>query len=159
MAKTLDEQLQNQGLDKKDLDLARAAQHSILAALSHSGTDKLALLGKDQMVITKETPILELPQKVLELIANTLGAIAEGKTIFLIPQSRELSTAEAASLLNVSRPFLTKLLKEGRIPFSLVGSHRRVNSDDLLNYKLKMKETQNKAMQDLINQTQELDIY
>jgi excisionase family DNA binding protein len=158
MTKILDKNSNNPFLNKKESALARTAQQSIIAALNHSGSDKLALLSKNQVVITDETPILKLPPKILQLIADTLGAIAEGQRFLLIPQSRELTTAEAASLLNVSRPFLTKLLKEGRIPFSIVGSHRRVNSDDLLNYKEKMKEIQNKAMQDLINQSQELGL-
>lgn len=158
MTRILEKQLNNPFLNKKESDLARTAQQSILAALNHSGPDKLALLNKNQVVITDETPILKLPPKILQLIADTLGAIAEGQRFLLIPQSRELTTAEAASLLNVSRPFLTKLLKEGRIPFSIVGSHRRVNSDDLLNYKEKMKEIQSKAMQDLVNQSQELGL-
>jgi len=158
MTKIFDKQFNNEFLNKKESDLARTAQQSILAALNHSGPDKLALLNKDQFVINDETLILKLPPKILQLIADTLGALAEGQRFLLIPQSRELTTAEAASLLNVSRPFLTKLLKEGKIPFSTVGSHRRVNSDDLLNYKEKIKEIQNNAMQDLINQSQELGL-
>jgi excisionase family DNA binding protein len=65
---------------------------------------------------------------------------------------------QAAHLLQVSRPFLSKLLKEGKIPFRMVGSHRRVSHEDLMTYKAKMREAQDLAMQDLTNQSQELGI-
>jgi len=55
MTKIIDKYFNNEFLNKKESDLARTAQKSILAALNHSGPDKLDLLNKDQFVITDET--------------------------------------------------------------------------------------------------------
>jgi excisionase family DNA binding protein len=158
MPRILDKSLEEPILNKKESELARAAQRCIMAALDHSRADKIALFGGNESRITDDTPILELPPKVLKLMARALGAMAEGKTILLVPQGRELSTVEAASLLNVSRPFFTKLLKEGKIPHSVIGSHRRVKYDDLIKYRDHMRDEQNKAMQALVDQSQELGL-
>lgn len=158
MPRILDKSLKEPILNKKESELARAAQRCIMAALDHSRADKIALFGENENRITDDTPILELPPKVLKFMARALGAMAEGKTILLVPKGRELSTVEAASLLNVSRPFLTKLLKEGKIPYSVIGSHRRVKYDDLIKYRDHMRGEQNKAMQALVDQSQELGL-
>ena len=158
MTTILDNFLDEPILNKKESELARAAQRCIIAALDHSKADKIALFGEKENSITSETPILELPPKVLKFMARALGAMAEGKTIVLVPKGRELTTVQAASLLNVSRPFFTKLLKEGKIEHTIVGSHRRVKYDDLMKYRDKMREEQDKAMQALIDQSQELGL-
>lgn len=158
MAAILDKNLEEPILNKKESELARMAQRCIMAALDHSRADKIALFSEKENRITDETPILELPPKILKFMARALGAMAEGKTILLVPQGRELTTVEAASFLNVSRPFFTKLLKEGKIPHSVVGSHRRVKYEDLMKYRDQMRTEQDKAMQALIDQSQELGL-
>ena len=70
--------------------------------------------------------------------------------------SEELTTTEAAELLNVSRPHLVKLLKQGDIPHHKVGSHHRVYRKDVLSYKIKQRERAEDALQALTDQAQEL---
>jgi excisionase family DNA binding protein len=70
----------------------------------------------------------------------------------------ELTTTEAADLLNVSRPHLVKLLKQGDIPHHKVGSHHRVYREDVLSYKRKQRERAEEALQALTDQAQELDM-
>ena len=70
--------------------------------------------------------------------------------------SDELTTTEAAELLNVSRPHLVKLLKQGDIPHHKVGSHHRVYRKDVLSYKIKQRERAEDALQALTDQAQEL---
>jgi excisionase family DNA binding protein len=145
-------------LNERESVLVRSAQRCIMTALDHSRAGKIALLSDSEAAIDKDTPILELPPKVLRFIAKTLGAMAEGKIILLMPREQELTTVQAAHLLQVSRPFLSKLLKEGKIPFRMVGSHRRVSHEDLMSYKAKMREAQDLAMQELTDQSQEMGI-
>lgn len=78
---------------------------------------------------------LVLPGPVLQLLLDILSEMARGNAISLMPIHHELSTQEAANLLNVSRPHLVSLLEKGSLPFRKVGSHRRVQAKDVLDYK------------------------
>jgi excisionase family DNA binding protein len=69
-----------------------------------------------------------------------------------------LSTQEVADLLNVSRPFVVGLIDSGEIEASYAGKHRRVSKVVALAYKAKMRERQNKAMNDLVKETEKLGL-
>jgi excisionase family DNA binding protein len=74
------------------------------------------------------------------------------------PSEDELTTREAAKLLNVSHPHLVTLLEEGEIPFHKVEMHRRVYREDVLDYKTHQREEAEEAMQNLTDQAQELGL-
>ena len=78
---------------------------------------------------------IELPGAAVALLLDVLEAMAAGRGITIIPQNAELTTAQAAEFLNVSRPFLIKLLEQEKIPHRKVGRHRRVLVEDVVNYK------------------------
>lgn len=101
---------------------------------------------------------ITLPKKALELLFHILSNMAEGKTVSLIPSESEVSTQQAADMLNVSRPHIVKLLEEGTIPFKKVGSHRRILLEDLLKYEAELKERRSKNLEFLAKQAQELNL-
>lgn len=76
-----------------------------------------------------------LPESVYNALRQIIHAMASGQTITLVPEDREMTTQAAADFLNVSRPYLIKLLEQGEIPYIKVGSHRRVRSQDIMAYK------------------------
>jgi excisionase family DNA binding protein len=99
-----------------------------------------------------------LPRSVLQLLTRILAEMADGNAVRLIPVHAELTTQEAADLLNVSRPFLVGLLEEGKIPFRKVGTHRRVAFRDLMHYKRQTDHARLAALEELTAQAQELNM-
>ncbi|MGD9836288.1 MAG: helix-turn-helix domain-containing protein [Afipia sp.] len=99
---------------------------------------------------------LTLPRAATRLLAHLLTEMAQGNAVTLIPIHAELTTQQAADILNVSRPHLIQLLEERIIPFHKVGTHRRVKFSDLEIYKNQFEEKRRAAMQELADQAQEL---
>lgn len=101
---------------------------------------------------------IELSAPIARVIGRLLTDVAQGRAVTVAPADDELTTQEAADLLNVSRPHLVKLLKDGKIPHHRVGSHRRVRRRDVLAYKETRREQAEEALQDLADQAQELGL-
>jgi excisionase family DNA binding protein len=78
---------------------------------------------------------VEIPASAFAALRAVVRDMAQGLTITLIPHDKELTTKEAADILNMSRPFLVRLLDRGEIPFHRVRTHRRLNVEDVLAYR------------------------
>ena len=98
MSATLDRNIEEPILNDSESELVRSATRCMMMVLDHSKANKIALLTEKETSIGVDTPILELPPKVLRLIANVLGSMAEKKPIFLVPQGHLLTTVEAAQI-------------------------------------------------------------
>lgn len=99
---------------------------------------------------------VELPTSALRLLVDILAELAEGNAVKVVPVHAELTTQEAADMLNVSRPHLVKLLEEGALPFHRAGKHRRVRFADLMQFKAQRDQASQDAMAALAKQAQEL---
>lgn len=99
---------------------------------------------------------LVLPGQVMQMLLDIMSEMAKGNAISIVPIHHELSTQEAANLLNVSRPHLVSLLEDGAIPHRKVGTHRRVLARDILAYKENLVNQRNAALNELTSLSQEL---
>ncbi|GAB7202963.1 hypothetical protein OS31_48060 [Dickeya oryzae] len=102
---------------------------------------------------------IELPTSSLKLLMSILGELAMGNAVQVVPVHAELTTQEAANILNVSRPHMVKLLEEGKLPFHKTGRHRRVLFANLMEYKRQRDNESRSAMQELTDHSQELGFY
>lgn len=101
---------------------------------------------------------LQLPHAIKELISHLLVEMSQGNAVTLIPVHAEMTTQEAADFLNVSRPYLVKLLETNQIPHHKVGTHRRVRFNDLKAFKQRQAEARAAALDELAAQAQELNM-
>ena len=100
----------------------------------------------------------ELPEIVVQLLSQILSEIAHGRALSVIAVDSDMTTNEAADYLNVSRPYLIKLLNEGKLPFHLVGTHKRVYYQDLKRYKEEQRARSYALLEELQAEAQELNM-
>lgn len=107
-------------------------EHAALVALDRlletasDGTS--TLLGPDGAKV-------QLPETVVQVLHHVVHAMARDRAVTVVPIDKQLTTQQAADVLNVSRPYLIQLLEEGELPFTKTGTHRRVRLDDVLAYR------------------------
>ena len=89
---------------------------------------------------------IELPTSALRLLVDILAELAAGNAVRVVPVHAELTTQEAADLLNVSRPHFIKLLETQALPYHRTGKHRRIRFDDLRKFIVKRDQASVRAV-------------
>ncbi|MCW8137591.1 MAG: helix-turn-helix domain-containing protein [Planctomycetota bacterium] len=102
---------------------------------------------------------VELPESVFYVLERVAEVLARGDAITVVPVGKELTTQQAADILNVSRQYLVRLLDEGVIPFARTGTHRRLRIEDVLTFKERKDEERKAALDELAQQSEELGGY
>ena len=137
----------------KELTTARVASERL--TIAEQGNDPPTHFIYD----SRREEAIELPAGAVTVLDDVLKMMASGQGMTLFPRLAEITTVEAADILNVSRPYIIKLLEAGDIPFRMVGSHRRIRLDDLLQYKKESDQRSDEAMDELVALSQELGLY
>lgn len=130
------------------------------SALARTSAEELSrLLGKmpeaERASVKLDGNNLILPRQALALLRDLLVEMAQGNAVTIVPTHAELTTQEAANILNISRPHIVKLLEKGEIPFSKTGTHRRIRYQDLMAYQGQQTAKSKMALDELVSQAQE----
>lgn len=133
-----------------------AARRSSQALTQYADAERVRLTLQAE---GKEANDLILPGSVVRILLGVLTEMAQGNAVSVIPVHQELTTQQAADLLNVSRPYLVSLLEGGRMPFHKVGTHRKVRLEDLLAYKRQEHAARTEALNELTELSQQAGLY
>ncbi len=110
-------------------------------------------------LVGPEGQSIPLPESVFTVLERVVEVMARGDAITVVPVSKEVTTQQAANLLNVSRQYLVRLLEEGRIPFRRTGKHRRIRIVDVLSFKEQRDKDRRAGLRELSRLTQEFGGY
>lgn len=102
--------------------------------------------------------VLVVPRAGAALLAQVMDTLARGQGVAVIPSEAQLTTQQAAEMLNVSRPYLIGLLESGQIEYRKVGRHRRIRFEDLMEYKRHADQRSRAAADKMADLSQELDL-
>jgi excisionase family DNA binding protein len=117
----------------------------------------MELLGRHAFVeLRAGRKSVKLSAGVVRLLNQIFSLMANGKSLAVLASETEVSTQEAAQLLNCSRPYVVKLLEEGKIPSRKVGKHRRMRLSDVFIYKRKQDKRWDEGLTFLAQQAQDL---
>jgi len=109
--------------------------------------------------LRRQLRLAEVSEALKDKLLALLDLLERGEPVVLLPLEAELSTQQAADLLGVSRPYLVKLLEEGRLPYRRVGRHRRVRVRDVLAYRERLREARHRVLDELAQEAEELGFY
>jgi excisionase family DNA binding protein len=138
-----------------EAEMAGAARACLIMALDHSNATSIKLT-IDVGNPGTQVPTLELPPRALRFFADVLRQMAKREPMILLPQKHEITTQEAAALLNVSRPFVVKEIAAGRLKCRLVNRHRRIEFEELMRYQMEQKQRSQAALERLSQLSQQM---
>jgi excisionase family DNA binding protein len=98
------------------------------------------------------------PAEAGALLREVLAAFAKGDAVAVVPVAAEVTAQQAAELLRVSRPFVIRLIDEGKLPVRVVGTHRRIPLIDRLAFKEAHKARAREAAAALTQEAQDQDL-
>lgn len=149
----LDRRADLEEVTSDEAEMAKVARRLLMASLDHSQAVEITLESEKG-----KGPTIALPPKAVRFLADLLGAMSERKQIALVQKDAELSTVDAATMLGVSRPFLIKEIKAGRLAHRMVGTHRRIAFSAVQAYQARVKDDKAAALARLSRNADELGL-
>ena len=125
-----------------------------------AATDALtALRRRPRRFTLPDGTTVRLPKAAVDGLIEMLDAVAHGEDATVVRTPREVTTQQAATLLNVSRPTVVKLIDEGTLPARMVGSHRRILLSDLLAYRDEIVAERRAILDQMTRDAEDLGLY
>lgn len=146
-------------LDQREPFVASEVEAEIAGAAAEK-LRQVAAAKKDINIVVKETPniVVPLPARAVEIILDILVAMKHRTPFSIIPGDAELTTQQAADYLNVSRPYLVKMLDKGELAHRLVGRHRRVKFADIRDFEQRSRKARRAAISEMIEDAEDLGL-
>jgi excisionase family DNA binding protein len=130
-----------------------------LEAFERALEARLRPIGQTPRLVGPDGQGIELPHEIHALLMTVVEHLKAGNGISIIPLHAELTTVEAANLLNVSRPHLIKQIEAGLLPHHMVGTHRRLRLADVLAYRDRLDAQSSEALDAMAADAEELGLY
>jgi excisionase family DNA binding protein len=130
-----------------------------LDSLEHVLSDRGQPAISAARLVGPEGELVDIPKEIVELLTRVVGELKLGNGVSVIAVNAELTTVEAAEILNVSRPHLVKQLEAGALAFRLVGSHRRIRLVDVLAYRDRVDARAHAALDAMTRDAEEFGLY
>jgi excisionase family DNA binding protein len=137
---------------ESDASLAKETSRLLAPRVRSSTPLSFCVLGASK----EET--LRIPAPAVKMLVRILEEMALGNAVTLTPIHAELTTQEAADMLNISRPSLIQLLDDGKIEYRKVGTHRRIRFEAVMSYKRAADAERRAALAELAAYDQEIGI-
>ena len=133
-----------------DAQEAEGFNQALRAVVNGADPIEIELRGKEG----KQTA--RIPMPAVRLLMLILDEMSQGRSVNVVPIHAEITTQEAADMLNISRPSLIRLLEEEKIPFTRVNKHRRIRVEEVVRYKQHLRTEHAEAMEALADLNREM---
>ncbi|NNM78028.1 excisionase family DNA-binding protein [Sphingomonas sp. ID1715] len=142
----------------EEIDAARIAARQ-LSQLNRGNRPLSFVARREDGETTEPAEPISLPANIFRVIVNMLVEMGNGNAVAVVPVTAELTTQQAADLLNISRPHLIKLLEREELPYRMVGTHRKLPAKAVLAYRDKTIFSRRQALGRMVALDEELGLY
>lgn len=111
------------------------------------------------LMVSPSGDAIELPDTLYQILRQVVHHLTHDEAVSIVPVGKELTSQQAADLLNVSRPYLIQLLDQDKIPYRRVGTHRRIAFGDVMDYKQRRDQDRREGLSELTRMSQKLGLY
>jgi excisionase family DNA binding protein len=102
---------------------------------------------------------IPLPDSLYRVLRLVMEHLQRGESVSIMHAAEELTTQQAADLLNISRPYLVRLVDRGEIPCHRVGTHRRISRADVETYRMQRDHRRRDNLRAMTREAEEQGLY